>query len=257
MGIITPTTIGIAYAGLLLLLLVNDPKTMRDVFAARLYRISYAFKKEYFIFGSFFLFLSLVATPISVIFDWFDRKFSSRRKLLVEVWHLFFLLSSLGVLLARAQIWPLLAVPVAKIFDLGQAMLFLTMRPRRASRGKFRPLLHLLLIHYPQVAVTFACVYIFLGAHCKDRLFIGHVGSELHPLDALYFSFIAFATVGFGDITPNLPSQARSICCTTALYVLLEIFAALALTLLFVPYFVTLATGPNDRSKTSSLKNRS
>lgn len=218
-----------------------------------------AFRKHGWLFGLLYSLISLLSLPLGLVFDLIleictrdlsDKKIASRRKQsLIDAWHLAFLIFTLSALLMNAPTWLLLSFPAFKLLDLFQTMIKLLAFPERGSRQSARPIVHLF-IHLLQIVVAFASCYVFISRSCGPSSFLvfGKASeSALGPVDALYFSLVTAATVGFGDITPQLPSQAPcSWYCYAAFFVQAEIVTAVVLTLLFAPYFISLATNKKD-----------
>src|SRR5262249_4202564 len=63
----------------------------------------------------------------------------------------------------------------------------------------------LLFVHYGEVVLLFACLVLYLQSLAGDtHLFIkNNKVQSLSRGEAVYYSFITAATIGYGDITPN------------------------------------------------------
>ncbi len=216
--------------------------------------VRFAFRRENWLLGSVFAILSVASAPIGILMDALSlclRKTPNLKKGMVDIWHLAWLVISILVLFYWIPKWPYVAwILFLKVVDLIHTMLML-MVFKRYSEGKVRPIVHLM-VHYIQLLVTFACLFLWVQSHCHQSLFIlknvlngttVDTTTNLSPGDALYFSLVAAATVGFGDIVPLSPTAGSS-CgfwyCQPSLYVGLEVLLAIGLTLFFIPYFLSL-----------------
>jgi len=109
---------------------------------------------------------------------------------------------------------PYVAWPVLRLFDLE----FIYMRSfvyNLPPASKPRAVVHLFL-HYTEVIVLFAMLYLFMQSHAphgpdQPMLFAKNTdgSNELTAPQAVFFSFITGATIGYGDIAPN-HSAARN-----------------------------------------------
>lgn len=97
------------------------------------------------------------------------------------------------------------------------------------SRGRS---VMLLLVNFVEHTSWFACLYL------SARVLTNHVGVVTSSREALYFSVVTAATVGYGDITPS-PGAGHTL-------VMLEIFASLFFVATVVGYFVANMSVPEQ-----------
>lgn len=140
------------------------------------------------------LFLSLVQFifPLLLIRDVSGRFGAVSRKLAVETYNFFKLAFPVAILyfglyrhhLVIAVIIYLLSETISHILNL------IFLEDVHAAAASYRRSMLLLLLHYLEVVLDFAVIYIGLGL----------LSEELTWVSALYFSLVAGTTVGFGDI---------------------------------------------------------
>jgi len=133
----------------------------------------------------------------------------------IDAWIIGWLVIDFAILMFLLPQYPFLVVfPIARLSDL----MYVLVRLFLLSNGVFKRgrALLFLLVHYLEVVTIFGCFYIFLQQMSGAKIFM--VGNQpdsmgiqagcLSPAQAFYFSFTTAATVGFGDITPNLRVEA-------------------------------------------------
>lgn len=151
--------------------------------------------------------LAFLATPV----DRLVRKLTSgREEWCLDAFHLACLvLPVLLLLLTRASPWWfLLAAPwvLVRLADL-QFIYLRSFVFDLAPRSKPRVVLHLFM-HYTEVVLLFSLAYLLLQAvsSADDVLLFEKATDDATALtawQALFFSFVSAATIGFGDIAPN------------------------------------------------------
>ena len=204
------------------------------------------YDRELWLTGTFFFVFSFFSSPLSFPLDAVIARFPTKNKPIVDLWHLIWLLGSMLILFFVIEpnpAWVLL--PFLKFLDLIYVLMKMMVFPLKDRVWKVRPLLHLML-HYVQMVVVYACLFLFSQHMCGEALFLVHDHlCWLSAGDALYVSLITAATVGYGDIVPRIPSVVQDLCSffyQPTLYVGLEILSAIALTVLYIPYVVSAAT---------------
>lgn len=208
----------------------------REAVRERLIEIGVSWRREKIILGGLFGVLAVISLPVGLLFGLFPKTDIQR---FIDKWHISWLITSFLVLAAIKAEPLLLIIPILKCLDLFYTMMAL-MVFRRGSRYRVRPLGHLLLMHYPQVFVTFASLYLGIPSLKSDLAYaIGCGEVLLDPGTALYFSVVSGATLGFGDIVPKtLISEGMATGTLLHAAVVLEVVVLLGLTVLFVPYFM-------------------
>ena len=158
----------------------------------------------------------LVLTPLSfgagaVLRLWKDRLFryfGIGERLAIDTWVLLWAVGLVGVLLAVDHAsGPLLILlgllPLLRLSDLLYT-LFAFLVVRQSPRSAARSLSHLL-VHYLEVVTAFACLFLVYQQLTDSYVFlIGGTPTMVGPEKAWYFTLTTAATIGHGDVTPNL-----------------------------------------------------
>lgn len=196
------------------------------------------------------LFLSVLAAcsfPPGVIHELWKRFWMRwfHPRTAIEGWILFSLLISLIVLcIAQSVSFGILTfliiLVVFRLSDLFYIMLSLLVRwqaPYRTSRS-----LILILVHYLEVIMAFACFYMFYQNISDSNVFLVHgLPQQLTATQAFHYSLNTATTLGLGDIVPQSGS-------TPLLWLLwLEVFCMLIITAMDIPRVIALGGLPNNR----------
>jgi voltage-gated potassium channel Kch len=82
---------------------------------------------------------------------------------------------------------------------------------RRTNKKAFRPVSDVTILSVLVIEITFVymAAYRVLSVIDKQAFLLRGAAEHLTRIDALYFSIVTFATVGYGDISPN--SQAAEL----------------------------------------------
>lgn len=156
----------------------------------------------------------------------------------MEFWMWFWTVFDFYLVFQLVEKAPLFALfPVLRLFDLLYIMVFVFLF-NRPPKPPERALI-LLLVHYLEVIIAFASMYLVVQSIAGRCVFESNfVPKHLSGPEAIYFSFVTGSTIGFGDITIKLYplSTDLSIWTLTAMtMVALELLSLLAITLLEIP----------------------
>ncbi|MFH0838724.1 MAG: ion channel [Candidatus Omnitrophota bacterium] len=169
------------------------------------------------------LFLCIVQFiyPLLLIRDIFGRFGATPRKLAVEFYNVIKLLCPFCVLVLGLYRYPfIIAILVyllsETIFHILNLIFLYDIHT--ASASYTRSIL-LLFLHYIEVVLDFAAIYIGFGL----------LSETLTPVSAVYFSMVANTTVGFGDIHAKGPAGQ--------LVVISQLIVCVLFILLFINYF--------------------
>jgi hypothetical protein len=145
---------------------------------------------------------ALIGKPAKGANEEETKQNEQRQKWKIYLWILGWLVFDCLILFFKIGNNPWYVVfPLMRLCDLVYVLVRLPVLGQGAwRRGRA---LVFLIIHYWEVVITFACVYLFLQYLEGSPVFCGQ-GKPffLSITDAVYFSFITASTVGYGDITP-------------------------------------------------------
>jgi len=187
-------------------------------------------------FAACFLFvLSVLSYPVGLLQHWWSRGgLEARDKWRIDVWIVTWAIANVVVLFFLLSRQPLFIIfPIARMVDLLYVLVRLPLLGRRVYR-RGRALLFLL-VHYFEVTTIFGSIYIFLQQTKGAPIFLvqGQPGC-LSPAQAFYFSVSTAATVGYGDITPNLKADLSWAQPST--FIALEVFCIIIIIVLDVAH---------------------
>lgn len=132
----------------------------------------------------------------------------------------------------------LVLLPILRYADILHTFMDVSLIQRHPPTKSPARALILLFIHYIEIVLIFAALYLFFQVVSHQHLFvIGPDKVDLTAGQAIYFSVITAATIGFGDITPlsavtRFPSTVRALISVEALTILM-------ITLIDIPRQIT------------------
>ncbi|MCM8780538.1 MAG: ion channel [Candidatus Omnitrophica bacterium] len=168
-----------------------------------------------------FLCLAQFIFPLLLIRDIFGRCGAISRKIAVEFYNLFKLFFPLIILYFGFYRYPLIVAFV--IYLLSETILHILnlifLEDIHVADISYRRSMLLLLLHYLEVVLDFAVIYIGFDL----------LSERLSGISAVYFSLVTSTTVGFGDIhAKNTVAQ---------LVVIIQLLVCVLFIILFVNYF--------------------
>ncbi len=210
-----------------------------------------AWKKGGLVGAVLLAFLSGVSLFFGCLEDRWEKLFPDKWKLrAIEVWIVSLLVINMFLLFSGGieshPAWIL--IPIFTVADVLHTLLSLFLAAS-APKVWARSVL-LLMVRYLQVVSSFACVYIWVQSLSPYALYSVHgVNRQLAPSEALYFSAVTAATVGFGDITPHLEAMQRlSLIVRPTTLVLGEIVCMIVITAIELPRLISSVRPPAPRS---------
>lgn len=187
--------------------------------------------------------LAWASYPLGVVLDYSIRGCKGackdrERRTRIDTWIVLCASLELVVLLFVKTLPALFIFPLTRLFDLLHT-LFRLLLFRKEEASKARSLV-LLLIHFVEVVVIFACGYVALQAlDPQNKLFcINNTTKDLNQLTAVYFSFVTASTLGYGDVTVvNCCDGVRacSIVVVAHAAIFFEILSVIFITALSIP----------------------
>ena len=168
-----------------------------------------------------FLCLAQFIFPLLLIRDIFGRFGAISRKLSVEFYNLFKLVLPLAILYFGLYRYHFIIAVV--IYLLSETIIdilsLIFLEDVHAAAASYRRSMILLLLHYLEVILDFAVIYIGFDL----------LSEKLSWVSAVYFSLVAGATVGFGDIHAQGPGGQ--------LVVITQLLVCILFILLFINHF--------------------
>jgi len=168
-----------------------------------------------------FLCLAQFIFPLLLIRDIFGRFGALSRKLSVEFYNLFKLILPLAILYSGLYRYHFMIAVV--IYLLSETILhilnFIFLEDVHAASVSYRRSMLLLFLHYIEVVLDFAVIYIGFDL----------LNEKLTWVSAVYFSMVANTTVGFGDI------HAKG--AAGQLVVIVQLLVCVLFILLFINHF--------------------
>jgi len=169
------------------------------------------------------LFLSLAQFifPLLLIREIFGRFGAVSRKLAVEFYNLFKLLLPLAILYSGLYRYHFIIALVIYLLSetIFHILNLIFLADVHAADVSYRRSMLLLFLHYLEVALDFAVIYIGFGL----------LSEKLSAVSAVYFSMVLSTTVGFGDIHARGTAGQIAVICQLLVCVLFLI--------LFINYF--------------------